>query len=373
MAKKYFRTSYSPITYDIDIKRSEIKNKCGIPKRNENSASQVKIGDIFINYLVGLSRFVGLCEITSKAKLSDENLYYLGDPYEIQFEVNSILLPIEHTISIHERIIWDNLSITKGLERSNRKWGGSFYGSINRLKDDDGQLLENLLRQQQSNPTNYPLSSHEEKVYNGYLKRDRPSVKNSIIETSQPEEDEKIIEIVEEDLVETTDNKKYYKSSEIQALIAKIGYNLKFQIWLPNHDRNTIKVLTNGIPDDIFINELPYDISDVVKQIDVLWVKGRTIVRAFEVEGTTAIYSGILRMSDLVEENPNINTSLHIVAAEERKEQVFRELSRPTFSKLQSRCSYISYDVIEKLANNEDLEYLKESIIDKYAEYPEYL
>ena len=167
--------------------------------------------------------------------------------------------------------------------------------------------------------------------------------------------------------------KTYYKSSQIQALISKIGHTLGFQIWVPSHDRNTIKELLNGIPDGVLIEDLPYDISDVVKQIDVLWIKGRLIVRAFEVEGTTSVYSGILRMSDLVEENPNINTSLHIVAENERKDKVFKELSRPTFAKLQSTCSYISYDVIEKLASNDDLEYFKESVIDKYSEYPEYI
>jgi hypothetical protein len=36
------------------------------------------------------------------------------------------------------------------------------------------------------------------------------------------------------------------------------------------------------------------------EQIEVLWLKGRAIQRAFEVEHTTSIYSGILRMADLL-------------------------------------------------------------------------
>ena len=41
-----------------------------------------------------------------------------------------------------------------------------------------------------------------------------------------------------------------------------------------------------------------------IEQIDVLWLRGRAIVRAFEVEHTTAVYSGILRMVDLLALQP---------------------------------------------------------------------
>ena len=364
MAKKYFRTTYSPVTYEMALK--DPKDKCGIPKRYSRLSKEVNIGDVFIEYMLGISRFVGLHEIISKAKLSDENLYYENDPYVLQYDIkNLILLPLEFTIPIFEPIIWDNFSITKGLERSNKKWSGSFMGSFAKLKDADGQLLESILLQQQSNPVTYPLNKTEETKYKWHISK-QPFDKN--YQTSMESVDDEDDNLV----VEETDEKTYYKSSEIQALLSFVGNTLGFQIWVPPHDRNTIKTLSN-VPDDKFLEEMPYDISDVAKQIDVLWVNGRSIIRAFEVEGTTSVFSGILRMSDLVEENPNIHTSLHIVAPIERKDKVFKELSRPTFSKLQSLCSYIPYEVIEQLAKNEDLEYLKESIVDKYCEYPDYI
>jgi hypothetical protein len=37
-----------------------------------------------------------------------------------------------------------------------------------------------------------------------------------------------------------------------------------------------------------------------IELIDVLWLDGNSIEAAFEIEGTTSIYSGILRMSDLL-------------------------------------------------------------------------
>jgi hypothetical protein len=57
--------------------------------------------------------------------------------------------------------------------------------------------------------------------------------------------------------------------------------------------------------------------------IDVLWLQGEAIVAAFEVEHTTTIYSGLLRMADLVSMQPNLKLDLFIVAPDERREYVF--------------------------------------------------
>jgi hypothetical protein len=41
--------------------------------------------------------------------------------------------------------------------------------------------------------------------------------------------------------------------------------------------------------------------------IDVLRLKGHAVVAAFEIERTTSIHSGLLRMADLVAVQPNLN------------------------------------------------------------------
>ena len=46
-----------------------------------------------------------------------------------------------------------------------------------------------------------------------------------------------------------------------------------------------------------------------IELIDVLWLDGNSIEAAFEIESTTSIYSGILRMSDLLAQQPNILTT----------------------------------------------------------------
>jgi hypothetical protein len=110
-----------------------------------------------------------------------------------------------------------------------------------------------------------------------------------------------------------------------------------------------------------------------IERIDVLWLDGRSIVRAFEVEDTTAVYSGLLRMADLLALIPNMDVRLHIVAPDERRDKVFSELQRPVFSlvnrtPLSRRCTFISYDSVEAMRNLEHLGYTNDRIIKEYEE-----
>lgn len=73
------------------------------------------------------------------------------------------------------------------------------------------------------------------------------------------------------------------------------------------------------------------------------------MIAAFEVESTTAVYSGLLRMADLLALQPNLAIPLYIVAPEARRSDVKREIIRPTFSRALKRplaksCRYISFE-----------------------------
>jgi hypothetical protein len=99
---------------------------------------------------------------------------------------------------------------------------------------------------------------------------------------------------------------------------------------------------------------LASDSQKIISLIDVLWLKGtKAVAAAFEVEHTTSIYSGLLRMSDLVALSPNINFPLYIISPEVRLKQVRHELSRPTFQTLElhRRCGFFSE---EKLLEESD-------------------
>jgi hypothetical protein len=169
------------------------------------------------------------------------------------------------------------------------------------------------------------------------------------------------------------------ESFHIQALVSKIGSEMGCKIWLPKSDRS--RILSLGIFNKAHLLEslpLSYDNTTMktIENIDVLWLKGRTIIRAFEVEHTTSIYSGILRMADLLALIPNIDIKLHIVAPVMRKEKVFEEIQRPVFSLLErgamsELCTYISYDSIRELSEEKYLGSMNDSVLDNFAETAE--
>jgi hypothetical protein len=65
--------------------------------------------------------------------------------------------------------------------------------------------------------------------------------------------------------------------------------------------------------------------------VDVIWLQDDFIVKLFEVESTTSIYSGILRMTDFMVKVPNIAVDMHIVAPDDDVDKVREEINRPTF------------------------------------------
>jgi hypothetical protein len=169
------------------------------------------------------------------------------------------------------------------------------------------------------------------------------------------------------------------QSIQIQSKLAEIGAVMGFRVWLPRADRGRVRELVPEKDHAAFLEDLPLNYEsatlDTIEQIDVLWLKGRSIARAFEVEHTTAVYSGLLRMADLLALQPNMDIRLHIVAPEERREKVFREMKRPVFSlidrPLSRSCTFISYENVEAMSSLEHLAYTKDSIIAEYEERAE--
>ena len=169
------------------------------------------------------------------------------------------------------------------------------------------------------------------------------------------------------------------ESIRVQALIASIGISMGLSIWIPRADRAVV-LKELGVSSPQVLERLPLNYDDTtlrtIEHIDVLWLRGRSIARAFEVEHTTAVYSGILRMADLLALQPNMDINLHIVAPLARREKVFSEIRRPVFSLLDKgplaeSCTYLSYDSLREVASQKHLAHLSDRVLDEYAEEAE--
>jgi type II restriction enzyme len=112
-----------------------------------------------------------------------------------------------------------------------------------------------------------------------------------------------------------------------------------FAVWIASNDGN--RPFGNGRLADGCLDRLPEDLEaspahDSVRMIDVLWIDAAMdrVVAAFEVEHTTSIYSGILRMSDLALGLGPDGLSLFLVAPDAREGDVREQLRRPAFNRV---------------------------------------
>lgn len=103
--------------------------------------------------------------------------------------------------------------------------------------------------------------------------------------------------------------------------------------------------------DDLVLPGISESVTRIIEYVDVVWLEGDAIVAMFEVESTTSIYSGILRMTDFATRVPNIAVDMYIVAEASKEDQVRQQMRRPTFETVldpveHSTLQYLSFDEV---------------------------
>jgi len=357
---------FTPETWQSFINRgSEVS---GFKKWTKEIASKIRPGDLFVCYMVGLSRWIGVLKVLSEPY--DESTPYFvdqDDPFSVRFKVEPIVV-LQPIRGIPIRSIWNALPMCKGIApTAGFTYKVGLQRSLKELSAADAKILVELLTQQATpNGTDYPLTQQEQKRLAG---------KRTVTTQTGPAPVEIPAEDEEEEAPQAANQKR--RSLVVQANLAKIGVQLGFKVWVAASDRVAVLEILKQNGRDSFISKLPLNADentiDTVERIDVLWIRGRTIARAFEVEDKTAVYSGILRMADLIALQPQFQIKLHIVAPEERKDKVRQEILRPVFTCMEGGplakiCTYLSFDAIEELAANKDLQFLKDIIVEEYEE-----
>jgi hypothetical protein len=138
--------------------------------------------------------------------------------------------------------------------------------------------------------------------------------------------------------------------TKIQWGLIQLGRAEGCSVWIPPNDRNLS--YDNQSFSSQALARLPnfgFDENTrrIVQNIDALWLARNVIRKAFEIESTTQILSGLLRLNDLVLAQPNNQIELYIVAGSNRRERVQAQLLRPSFQSLISRCEFLSFEAIE--------------------------
>ncbi|MBN8815965.1 MAG: type II restriction endonuclease [Sphingomonas sp.] len=144
--------------------------------------------------------------------------------------------------------------------------------------------------------------------------------------------------------------------AEVQAWLRDLGIALGHDVWIAANDRGRLHA---GMPlGEGCLDRLPDAIAtasgaDSIRLIDVLWLeKGAGhVTAAFEVEHSTSIYSGIVRMLDLALSGGDLHKAagLFLVAPDAREADVRAQLRRPAFSRIADLdFSYLPYGELER-------------------------
>lgn len=191
---------------------------------------------------------------------------------------------------------------------------------------------------------------------------------------SEPERKklEKLIEKRREEVEHEKEEEDLH--TEMQYHLLKIGHALGYDVIAASNDRskshcgnNFSFICLQAFPE---IN-LDRETLNTVKLIDVLWFQKATnnVIAAFEVEKSTSIYSGILRLTDLSYTIADDDEVFYLIVPDKREKDVVGQLSRPAikqnkvmikyilFSDLRQHCDALckfgdSHLIMEKIARN---------------------
>lgn len=144
--------------------------------------------------------------------------------------------------------------------------------------------------------------------------------------------------------------------TEIQAWLRDLGRALGFDVWIAANDRGRTwddTPLATGCLDVLPSAVETAPGSEAVRLIDVLWLErgGGRVAAGFEVEHTTSIYSGIVRLLDLALGGSSQEATRHLflVAPDDREEEVRQQLSRPAFQRISDlQVRYLPYSELER-------------------------
>ncbi|AJE02153.1 hypothetical protein [Geobacter pickeringii] len=126
---------------------------------------------------------------------------------------------------------------------------------------------------------------------------------------------------------------------EMQLTLTKMGRDLGYDVWVAANDRmrshNGVSLQSLTLP-ELPPLEMAPEVLRTVSLIDVIWFnrESRQIECAFEIEKSTSIYSGMLRLLDLASSLGDRKCDFFLVAPDSREKEIVAQFQRPVFRSL---------------------------------------
>jgi len=379
----YFLNVFNGTTWD-EFRRGGA-NVAGFDdnRRKTTLTNSLKPGDILLCYLTRVSLWVGMVEVTGE-RFRDESRIYAEAIYPWRFPVKPLVI-LDPEIGVPMELLEGKLSNFPFGAPSNR-WSTMVRESLRRYSDEDGKAIADAIQQAHKNPVprevDDKLLYHKANLFRQTVVHDLVE-SETVVSVPTPEDDDDIRLIFDDALELDTENALEAieaietSHSEIQWRLLDLGSQMGLNVWAPRSDRKRGWKGGNNADIPTMLKALPTQFdaatTTTIENIDVMWFKGNAIVAAFEVEHSTPIYSGLLRMSDLLAMQPNIDIKLYLVGPDDRFAKFTREVPRPTFAyrskPLHTTCRFLSYEVLcETLESAKDvIKYLTPEFLDGIA------
>ncbi len=342
----------------------------GFRETHWQRARSIEPGDMLLCYLLRVKRWVGLLEVT-KASFRCNSSDFPGERLPVRLGVKPLVaLKPEHGVPME--LLKDRLSFYTSGDGPNH-WVAHVRRSLARYKQSDGDAIARALREADANPVERPIDP-KKLVRSPTLYRVTARAGAEPIDTvvSIPTSDE-------ENELNDAGPGEAPTHTEIQWRLLDLGGQLGLDVWAPRSDRG--KAWPQGRIADLpkLLDRLPtqFNLSlpalKTIENIDVLWLKEGSIIAAFEVEHSTRIYSGLLRLSDLVTMSRLVGVKLYLVAPDRRYATFMREIARPTFASkrtpLHALCRFLPYSTLcKRLKEGKDLvRFLRPEFLDDIA------
>ncbi|MCX8007769.1 MAG: EVE domain-containing protein [Coriobacteriia bacterium] len=357
MPRQYWVDLFTGKTWDEFVAAGA--RTSGFRESKAKSVRRLKRGDWLLCYVTGVSRFIAILEVEGEP-FTDDSRIWSDDVFPVRIAVKPVVQLTPET-AVPVSTLLPRLSFYD--ETRPNAWTGRFRSSPSLLRVADGETIADAILRAKDSPQEYPVDRRKwNRVPRGYESGD-------VVVTIPEDEAEPVQPELE---LETGGHER------VQNLLLRMGASMGFDLWVARNDKGRADTDNLG---GRLRDSLPRQFDDAtsrtIEHIDVLWLKGNSIEAAFEIEHTTSIYSGLLRMADLVAMQPNLSIRLYLVAPDDKRDKVLQEIARPAFARLprplSEICRYIAYSSLEDAAKKYApvLSHLKPDFLDEIAEAAE--
>ncbi len=171
-----------------------------------------------------------------------------------------------------------------------------------------------------------------------------------------------------------------FTEKEMIWFICEIGQEIGVHLWLPDWVRQ--EKLHDDVSFDAFdhlIHDLPESLDEglreMLREVDVLWMKEGRVVSVFDVEQDENVLAGLVRLNDINLARPEKDLQLYIVAPRKMRDWIQTQICRPSFvssaAPLVNGCRFVPYEAlrvkIRELENLGLLKYIQPNFLEEIA------